>query len=245
MSFNRRELLKSLGAAAVALPVLPSLLPRSAEAQAARPPLRFVFIMNRNGQMERNFYPSVTGTQVQPELYTARLADLTGDVSPIFSTAYAGLKTKMSIMRGLDIVASTSDHCRTTFLCGVRPVGAMGTEGNEPSFGASIDWLLERSAAFYPQAPRLRAARFSISPGRGFSFSNNNGTIASLPYIATDQGLFNNVFAGFTGGGGTPTVDPAARRSAVIDATTARFALLQQNRRLGSLDKQRLQQHSD
>src|SRR5690606_2265573 len=135
-------------------------------------------------------------------------------------------------------------HCRTTFLCGSRPQAGDGSEGREPRFGASIDWLIERSSAFYPQAPRLRAIRFSINPGRGFSFSNVNGTPTSLPYLATDQGLFNNVFAGFTGGG-PPTVDPAARRSAVIDAALQRFALLQQHKRLGALDRQRLQQHAD
>jgi len=241
---NRRELLKSLGAAAAALPVLPSLWSGRAEAQAATPPLRFVFLMNRNGQMERNFYPAITPTQVQPELFTARLAEISGSISPVFSTAYDGLKSKMSILRGLDIVSSTADHCRTTFLCGVRPAAAMGGEGDPPRFGASIDWLLERSTAFYAQAPRLRAIRFSVNPGRGFSFSNVNGAPASLPYLASDQGLFNNVFAGFTGGG-PPVVDPAARRSAVIDASLARFQALQQNRRLGATDKQRLQQHAD
>ncbi|MBL8954788.1 MAG: DUF1552 domain-containing protein [Myxococcaceae bacterium] len=241
---NRRELLKSLGSAAAALPVLPSLMSGRAAAQAATPPLRFVFLMNRNGQMERNFYPAMGGAQVQPEVYAARLADVGGNISPIFHTPFDGLKSKLSILRGLDIVASSADHCRTTFLCGSRPGAATGTEGDPPRFGASIDWLIERSAAFYAQAPRLRAIRFSINPGRGFSFSNVNGTPTSLPYIATDQGLFNNVFQGFTGGGPV-TVDPAARRSAVIDASLQRFALLQQHKRLGGLDKQRLQQHAD
>ena len=241
---NRRQLLKSLGAAAAALPVLPSLLSSRAEAQAMTPPLRFVFLMNRNGQMERNFYPTVTATQVQPELFTARLPDITGSISQVFGPAWDGLKSKVSILRGLDIVASTTDHCRTTFLCGSRPAAGDGQEGAGPRFGASADWLIERSAAFYPQVPRQRALRFSINPGRGFSFANTNGTPTSLPYIATDQGLFNNVFAGFTGGG-PPVVDPAARRSAVIDATLQRFQLLQAQRRLGGLDKQRLQQHAD
>lgn len=244
MSFSRRELLKSLGRAAVALPVLPSLLPSSAQAQAATPPLRFVFLMNRNGQMERNFYPTVPGTQVQPEIYSARLADLSGNVSQVFGPAYDTLKTKMTILRGLDLTSSTSDHCRTSFLCASQPAAGSGAEGDEPRFGASVDWLIERSSSFYASAPRLRAMRFSVSPGRGFSFSNVNGTPASLPYLATDQGLFNNVFAGFTGGGPV-VVDPAARRSAVIDATLARFQLLQANRRLSATDKQRLQQHAD
>ena len=241
MSMNRRELLKSLGAAAVALPVLPSLLPKRAQAQAVTPPLRFVFLMNRNGQMERNFYPAVPGAQVQPELYTAKLTDLTGSISPVFGPSYDALKGKISILRGLDMIAASADHCRTAFLCGSQP---MGGEGGDPRFGASIDWLIERSPAFYPVAPRQRAIRFSVSPGRGFSFANPSGTPMSLPYIATDEGLFNNVFAGFTGTGPV-VVDPAERRSAVIDATVKRFQLLQANKRLGSTDKLRLQQHAD
>jgi hypothetical protein len=233
VKLDRRALLKS----SLWLPLLPSL------ARGATPaPLRFVFIMNRNGQMEENFYPNVPGTQQQAGLWSTPLSGISGPLSAIFHSGWDAHRPKMSILRGLDITAAAAGHCRSSFLCGVGVINDT-MEYQPPRYGASIDWLLERSSAFYPAAPRLKAIRFSVSPGRGFSFSNLNGTVASLSYLDTDTGVFNNAFGSFTGGGPV-TVSPEARRTFLIDKALERFSGLQQNRRLGSADRTRLDQHA-
>lgn len=234
----RRDLLKMFGRAALCLPILPSLLPRDAHAQASNAPLRFVFLMNRNGQIEQNFYPGIATAQIQPELFAARLQDVAGDISPIFGPAWANLKQKMTILRGLDIIGPC-DHSRGSFLCAA--IGA--TEGGTPRVGASVDWLLERSAAVYPTTPFLRAIRYSNNGGRGFSFSNINGVIQGLPYLSTDAGIFNQAFGSLIGP--APAVDPNQRKSYLLDRWQDRMAALSQSNRLGSTDRQRLQQHVD
>ena len=234
----RRELLKMFGASALALPILPSLMPGPAQAQASAAPLRFIFIMNRNGQMEENYYPTIATTQVQTELYSASLASIAGDISPIFGPSWNSLKSKMTILRGLDIIGPC-DHSRGTFLAATTGT----SEGGNPRFGASTDWLLERSPTVHPTGRTWKTIRFSINSGRGFSFSNINNDIQGLPYLSTDAGVFNDVFGGAVGP--APTVDPNQRKSYLIDRYQERMAALNQNSRLGSTDRQRLQQHID
>lgn len=235
----RRDLLRMFGAAALSsLPVLPSLLPREARAQASAAPLRFVFLMNRNGQMEENFYPAAATAQVQAELYAADLAGIAGDISPIFGPAWSGLRQKMTILRGLDIIGPI-DHSRGTFLCGVHG----NAEYEAPRFGASIDWLLEKSTAVYATPRTQTAIRYSNNGGRGFSFKNVGGVIDSLPYLETDAGVFNDMFGSSTGP--APTADPNQRKSYLLDRWQERMAALLQNSRLGAADRQRLQQHVD
>lgn len=221
-------------------PLLLSLLSRSAEAQMAAPPLRFVFIMNRNGQKEDTYYPNLPGDQQAPNLFAARLGDIVGDISPVFAS-FGSLKNKISILRGLDSTHIT-DHSRTSFLVGVSQRD--NKEGNLPIFGASADWIIEKSPLFYPQTPLKRALRFSINAGRGFSFSNVGGNISELSYVNTDRALFSEAFTGVSGQP-TPGLDLNQRKLAVSDWMINSLTRLKSNSRLGSMDKQRLQQHLD
>ncbi|HEX4922798.1 MAG TPA: DUF1552 domain-containing protein [Bdellovibrionales bacterium] len=237
---SRRDFVKAMGSASLFLPMLHSV---PARGQMAGAPLRVIFIMNRNGQWADNFYPAVTTTQVAANIFQAPLTSIAGDVAPLFGTAYNSLKGKMSILRGLDITGPV-DHCRTSFLCAVTQGGAANSEGNRPRFGASADWLIERSPNFYATAPRIRTMRYSNDPGRGFSFSNVNGVISDPPYLNTDSGFFNNVFAGVSSGA-PAAVDPVARKSFLIDKAIERLNVLRQNRRISTTDAQRLSDHAD
>ncbi|MBK9039011.1 MAG: DUF1552 domain-containing protein [Bdellovibrionales bacterium] len=241
---NRRDFMKMLGNASIYLPVLPSLMSSRSLAQASNPPLRMVFIMNRNGQWDNNFYPNVSPAQVGSNIYQAPLSDVNGSISPLFGTAYDSLKNKVSILRGLDVVGS-NDHNRCSFLCGVTQGGATNREGSNPPFGASIDWIIEKSAQFYSTAPRIRTMRFSNGGGRGFSFSNNGGAINGLTYWGSDASFFNNVFAGIENGGTVPTVDLVARKSFLIEKSLERLNLMKTQTRLSGLDVQRISDQQD
>lgn len=243
-SLNRREFIKMLGNAGICLPVLPSLMSSQSLAQAATPPLRLVFIMNRNGQWDTNFYPNVTPTQVGTNIYQSSLLDISGSMTPLFSSAYDSLKGKISILRGLDIVGY-NNHCRTSFLCGVTQGGVDNREDAPPPFGASIDWIIEKSSQFYSATPKIRTMRFANGGGRGFSFSNINGSISSLNFWGSDESFFNNVFAGITGSGNSTVVDPVARKSFLINKAIERLNLFTSQARLSSLDVQRVKDQMD
>src|SRR5688572_20610861 len=59
--FPRRVFLRGAGGAALALPLLESLLPRAAEAQVAAAPKRFIVLKSFSTQLVKQWYPAFTG----------------------------------------------------------------------------------------------------------------------------------------------------------------------------------------
>jgi hypothetical protein len=111
--------------------------------------------------------------------------------------------------------------------------------------GASADWIIEKSANFYSATPLQRAIRFSVNPGRGFSFSRVNGMAAGLPFIDRDSALFSQVFSGFTGGGTGSAAARYQKKAAISAKIMERLNGLMSSRRISAFDRERLQSHLD
>lgn len=242
---TRRQFLYDLGSLSVALPFLPSLLTSTAQAQTStKPPLRVVFIGNRNGQKIGNFFPPNPGTMTlhQTNVYYKKLSDISGPMSPIFGTAWDGLRSKMSLLSGLDLVSEWAGHQIGAMLsCAPGPIDEM--QPPNFSWAASIDWIISNSPNFYPTTPLVTALRYN-NYDYAFSFSNPTGSKpVLLPYLGSESGVFNQAFASL-GGGSTPTTNPAAKRTLAADQAVAVMNALQGSARISSLDKQRLQSHA-
>ncbi|MGH6608823.1 MAG: DUF1552 domain-containing protein [Burkholderiaceae bacterium] len=239
---NRRDLLR-FAAATPFLPALPSLLPARAEAQASTAPLRCIFIQcSDNGVDQYTYFPQVDPPQVAQGVYGMPLANIAGNLSPVFGSAWNGLKNKVSILRGLDLITGENvGHGSAQMLSGAMSEYNSGLP--YARLGASVDWLLQRSTVFYPQPPQVDAIRFAPYAGGyyGLSTANVNGATQSLPYLSTDVGIYNQLFATL----GNPAVDPVQRKTYLTQRWQERLDLLSQQRRLSAADRQRLQQHTE
>jgi hypothetical protein len=244
---NRRKFIVGAGGAALSLPVLPSLLTRG-EAQIAKPPLRLVLVTNDSSVFEKNFFPQDIGMNaLGAEIYQKRLSDIQGPLSPILGSAFDGLRNKLSVLRGLDHIGF-GGHNRTIFSCGVSSY-----DPNIPNFsnpggiplhrGASIDALLQKSPNFYNFTPKEKALRISVYNDFKFSFDRNpDGSIIELDYLRDNASAYGYMFSGVSPTGGTENTD-RTRRLMTVDKVLERVNALLSHKRIGALDKKRLQAH--
>ncbi len=250
-TFGRRNFLVGLGAASQIVPLLPSLA-RAVQA-AGKAPLRVVFIKSPNGAIEETFFPSQKAqTQVEPNLWTSRLSDISGNISQVLGPAFNGVRNKMTVLRGLDFVYPAGfPHNRRSFLtaCADNPDPSVTANGFNLFRSPSVDWILENSNNFYSTpAQRREGIRFELRTGYGeFTYGKTASGIEMQPYFTSDQGLFSNVFGNFTGGTGTGTAprDFSGRRKMIADKMIERVSALKNHPRIGTVDKHRLQDHVD
>lgn len=248
-AYSRREFLKEMGTASLVVPFLPSLFSEKAMAQTAgKPPLRMIFISNRNGQKPGNFFPTykTARTLVETNVYATKLTDIPGAMSPIFSTAWDPYRNKMSLLQGLDIVGSDGSHNHNSGVFLTCAGNANQLDSGPPwAWAASIDWIISQTPGFYTTPPQVNGLRYN-NYDMEFSFSNVTGSkVAWLPYINSDNGLFNQAFANLTGGTGGSGSDVFTKRRLAADLVMQRLQALKGSPRIGADDKLRLQQHTD
>jgi Protein of unknown function (DUF1552) len=169
---TRRAFLQGAGGSLLAIPLLPSLLPRAARAQAAGSgPSRFVFVGAIWGRDIKAWYPAQDPTQQSPDgAYYQKLSEVNGPLSYILSSAFDGLRNKFSILRGLDCMQPGDAHMPTV------PLTASGWVPSGVGFGYSLDVVLEESKRFYPvlpMVPALRTCPNATWDQLSFSFSSS------------------------------------------------------------------------
>ena len=103
---NRRQFLRA-GSAALALPFLEALAPRTTRGQSATlPPKRMVCIMTNTGLLPENFFPKQTGKAFEPSRYLAHLEAVRGHYT---------------VMHGLSHPDNSGGHVvEKSFLTGAR-----------------------------------------------------------------------------------------------------------------------------
>jgi hypothetical protein len=167
-ALSRRRFLRGLGAC-VALPTLPSLLPRLALASeaiaspgeaasageaalAAGAPRRMVFVTIPNGVNQQNWWPTGSGKEF----------DLSATMNPL-----AGIKEHIQVIGGLDHINATAgpdgagDHARASasLLTGCR---AKKTSGADIRLGVSVDQLAAQHVGHLTRFPSLELTCDSV-----------------------------------------------------------------------------------
>jgi hypothetical protein len=265
-SKSRRMFLKTAGGAALGLPFLPSLLPRSAKADLDGAPRRFIAIMGESGQMVGDFWPTSTppGYQLRDTAYGGSRADGTtalhaqmpgtphswaplsdfaaGNLSTVLGSYLQPYYDKMLLLRGLDYMQGTS-HGRGMMLGNYANSTASGGF-SQRGLGRmpTIDQVLAYSSAFYESPPHRRS--LVLSTGMPLSISDSDygvpgGPIESIPSYLEPLYVWEDLFGDFMDPD-MPTDHPNRR---LVNAVYDNYASLAKHRRLSAADKLALERH--
>jgi Protein of unknown function (DUF1552) len=249
---GRRLFLRGLGNTALALPLLPSLLPRAARAQAVPSPIRYIQVVNPYGPTAALYFGGLSGNQrIQPNVNVRSLAEVTGDISPILGASFSPWKSKISILRGIDALSMNANHQYTYATCASSyEVGRDGDE-NPPTAGqASLDMLMSRSSKVYgasvPAARRLVnlnpvTGMDDYSNNRSFSWQLSGTAVQMVRPVKQTQALFDAFAGGFSAGTGTTMSMPAnPKELALIRAVYSDYKAVRDGTRISVADKQKL-----
>ena len=190
----RRSFLRGAGGAALAIPVLPSLLARPARAALRAPARRFVFVGAQYGRDIGAWYPEVEPDRSEQGAHyieLARARNAQGHISKIFSGRWDSLRDKISILRGLDgMDIKGNAHASAMALT------ASGKYKGTINFGYSADVVMGQSDAVYPEEPFVRSLRSSPIAKRpmSFSFQVSGGSTQALAYDADPLDTYNRLF---------------------------------------------------
>ncbi len=256
---SRRQVLRGTGGLALALPFLPSLQPRSAWAQGATRPKRFIAMGTHHGGIHAgNMYPADATLTTQTAMFTnhpakhgplvAQSAGGITTVSPVLKASSSvltpGLVKKMNVLRGFDY----------TFYEGHHSGGHLGNfaanAGTSPvPHIPTMDQVLAWSPRFYPNLNGIVDRAVQVANERDWSLSygysdpaNQAGTIQRNDSVIENQRLFDRLVAGR--GGQTPPTPTTPPRTAIVDRVLENYRRLRQsNRRLSTDDRQRLDDH--
>jgi hypothetical protein len=241
---------------ALAIPFLPSVLPRSAKAgPTSNGKKRFIAIGTEHGGVWQEFMYPKDGTLTDKQMYAGheiRRGKLALDVqngvaslSPVLSAdsgvLTASLAAKMNVIRGLDV----------TFYLGHNRGGHLGNYAdNDGNLNGeqglqhmpTIDQVMAWSPSFYGNLDTIKE-RSLVMGGDRFSWgysspSTKSGEVQALVSEWDSLALFNKIFV--------PPKDPSQVRKPVVDLVLEDYKRLRNgNRRLSAADKQRLDDYID
>lgn len=250
MKIGRRMFLQGAGGAAVlAVPWLPSLLPVRSRAQAAEPPVRYVQWVTDHGQYADRFWPSTAGladTGVAGVRAT-ELPAISGRLSEVLGSDWDPLRAKVNVVRGLDLMVEQNFHNACVPTCATWP----RVDNHIPEFSYSVDSILEESSAIYPTPVRVPALR--LTPGvnsnykwGSFCWTTRNGSPFKLPCLDSTQTAFSFVFGDAAPAAGGPLVDPAvAARVRLTDQVIDDYRTVAAGSAISAADRQQLTDYMD
>lgn len=244
-NFNRRFFLRGLGGAALALPLLPSLI-RTGHA-ASTPKKRFIAVTQDHGFFEDEWFPAnyKDGKDYSKAFNEVALSSYAGRLSGILGDEFSGLKDKVTLFRGLDSLKFAPQD-------GSHDVGftLAGTAARDPDTspqGKSIDVLLSESDHVYPagSTPAFRHLSVSMSYA-GHSLTVKNGRMETMPAHQNPKALFDLLF-----GGGVPDAETPEQKAerlrdrSVVQAVYGDYQRLQSSARISMADKRVLGEHME
>jgi hypothetical protein len=266
-SLSRRLFLQGLGSTGTyisfGLPLLPSLLPSKAAADAILIPPRFIGISSQNGPpLSTDWFPSALPTAKELPLFPAAGVghryfapphsvwsgpinySATNGISTLFDQKFNPLVSKMNFLKGLDWPYPDGNHV------GGPPLGNIRASTGNLSFldhFPTIDHIMAYANGFYPNGGAGYVRSVVLNPsnnfGCSFGFANpiqRTGAVNPLPSIYDPKVLFTTMF------GTAGPVDPAKPKATpFVDAVLAGFNRVRNGRAISSEDKMLLDAHVD
>jgi Protein of unknown function (DUF1552) len=251
---SRRMFLRGAAGASLAIPFLPSLADKTAQAAPGDNPKRFVAIATDHGGVwAPNMYPSdQLLTDQQSYVHQVRRgllpSDVQGDmtvISPVLSAPSARLTPelvqKMNVMRGWDVTFYLAHH-RGGHLGNYAECDGNGMDGTnlQQSPRPTIDQIMAWSDSFYPDLGTILERSLHMG-GNGMSAvwtspATKSGGIQNITPENNSLNLFNKIFV--------PPADPVDIREPIVDLVFEDYQRLRDsNKRLSAADRQRLEEH--
>jgi hypothetical protein len=269
--FSRRTLLRGAGGAVLAMPLLQSLLPRSAEAQAVTAPKRFIVLKSFSTQLVKQWYPAFTGngytlknskysgskadgtTLLTQKLvagapYTwAPLSDLRTDrgISGILGPKLNPFLDKLTLIRGLDFLPSVNHNFGGLLGNFASCTKATPCDADSLPPVPTIDQVMAYSPKVYEATPGQRSLHISQGVGDAMSYSNGGNAGSPVEQLKTrtnPRDVFNDLFAGVTIPDG-PGAPTADPDALLVDKVIEQYRALKTSPRLSAEDKQKVEQH--
>lgn len=243
---SRRTLLRGLGGIALGLPLLEAMLPRTSNAAAAAPALRFVTMYFPDGTYQGNALNGRAMGAWWPEAVGA----LTAAGLPPVLTGLADNIGDFSILGGIDNkpgyggAGSAGGHNRApAYFSTCSEQAQYTTVDINPSVDQVIADAFGQAQVFKRHALVLAAAAAGDAADSGDvrycnNISYNNRTV--VPQERSPLNVFNSLFTGVGPALPPPTRDPAARQS-ILDFIKADSESLKA--KLGIPDQQRVDEY--
>ncbi|MFT5358566.1 MAG: hypothetical protein ACI9KE_005805 [Polyangiales bacterium] len=241
---TRRMFLRGAAGASLAIPFLPSLLPRHVHAQEDNEP-RLVGVGSRYGTFRQNWEVDMRGeTQIEPNAWKTSLSSIDGPISRTLDGKFDGLRSKMAVFQGLD-GTSGGGHNQSFPFSGSTHSGGSDAYDSRPHHPYSLDTVVERAPEFYGDAPPPVPVLRSAPAYRGdallnISWYTDESESFTLPYERNAATLFSGIFTG-----GEPMEDPNALRIRAMDRVLEDYRRVQGHRRLSLEDRRRLENYGD
>ena len=237
---SRRAFLRDAFGYAVAIPFLPSLAPRPVSAQS-QPEMRFAMMLSQFGRDVLRWSPQLSEAQLEVHdgVRAAPLSVIDGPISYILGEAFDPVRTKISVVQGLDELAPYGLHNWS-----LPTTGSARHPDEGGGFGYSIDCVLEESSAFYASTPA--AAVLRTAPGGAntiwrdhstFSWTSRTRQGESIQSEWSPHAIYHRYFDPVSL---SEQAERAGRIRGLTDRVYESYRETMGSRRLGSADRQRL-----
>ncbi len=269
----RRLFLRGLGGAALALPFLESLEPRTARAQATGPK-RFIVVKSFSTQLVKDWYPRFEGNGyvlknarydgskadgttlltepiVSGQPYTqAPLTDFqtSSGISGILGEKLNPYLPKMNLIRGLDFLPEVNHNYGGLLGNFASCTNATPCTADGLDAVPTIDQVLAYSSKFYPQVPVARYLHLSqgVSDSMSYTDRGTGGAVEQLKARTNPLDAFNDLFGGATApvdSGGGESSAGNERDALLVDRVMDQYRSLKQSSRLSAADRVKLDQY--
>lgn len=267
---SRRLFLGGAGGILVALPVLDSLTPRTAQAAGSTDPRRFICMKSFSTQDIKSWYPRLSGNgyQLKDDVYGGSKADGTtlltaplgggpytqaplsdfktpDGISKIIGAGLNAYLDKMMLIRGLDFLPSVNHNFGGLLGNFSSCTNATPCTADSLKDVATIDQVLAYSSKFYADTPAVRALHVSQGVEDAMSYTNYGDPSAPVEQMKTRTNpldVWNDLFSTLviSEDGGAPEPNPDAL---LVDRVIGQYRELQKSPRLSAEDRQKLERH--
>lgn len=242
---TRRQFLIGSGKSLLALPILPSLLPREALAQATQAPTRMMlFWMDHNNLfsmwMNQNRATQPVGSDGVREVLLSSLNSMDEVSNVMNASIYNSLRNRdlLTFVAGYGSQGGSA-HGNFGFACG----RGRNSDGGYPT----VDSIVERSGLYSDNTPASvqKAIRTTVSHG-GF-YEVNGGQLQQLsPFDRRDLlDFYDQVFSSLAPGSQQQQISTSQLKADILSGVTESYNSFRNGRRISSDDRARLDQHMD
>lgn len=242
---SRRQFLIGVGGTLLAIPFLPSLLPK---AYAAGPiPMRFICLGQDEGRYLPHWYPNANeSAKLKPvanvlNMREMLMRDIAGNISPILGSQFNGtIRDKLLLINGLDGFWKNHGHQCNSILGGTL---VQGESKVDEKAGDTLDYVLAKNLKSNPLAGDPKShLNFRMGDGVEISFRYDAATRTMKPtgsYLSP-LAAFNSIF-----GNSTTTQTPSDRKLKVVDQVLESYKRTIASPKLAKAEKYLLQEHID